>query len=148
MITSPDLNCSWASITKRANRSLSFSLPLFLSSPLSPFLYLLLVVCKQGRPCRDSWSIRRRSSRYTHDKTDMMPRGKKTLGGTLHYEVHVSMPEAVCYFKEDLERIPDSPDYLLVYITLSHQHDYLTTSRPILAFKPRPPYSINISAYR
>lgn len=53
--------------------------------------------------------VYRRSSRYTHDKTDTMPRGKKTLGGTSHYEVHVSMPEAVCYLS-DLERIPDSPD--------------------------------------
>lgn len=51
----------------------------------------------------------------------------------------VSMPEAVCHFKEDLERIPDSPEvprYLLVYITLSYQYDYLLTApRPILTFK-------------
>lgn len=48
----------------------------------------------------------------------------------------VCMPEAVCYFKEDLERIPDSPevpmdsrgcDAMLVYITLSHYHTNTTT---------------------
>lgn len=59
--------------------------------------------------------------------------------------MEVSMPEAVCYFKSDLERIPDSPevpidsrgcDAMLVHITLSHQYDYLlTTPRLILAFK-------------
>lgn len=85
-------------------------LPLLSPSPLSLFLYLL-VVSMQTRQAMPRLLVYRRSSRYTHDKTDTTPRGKKTLGGTSYHEVHVSMPEAVCYFKSDLERIPDYPDF-------------------------------------
>lgn len=72
----------------------SFPLPLLSPSPLSlPLPPPSNVQTRQAMP--RLFLVYSRSSRYTHDKTDTTPRGKKTLGGTSHYEVHVSMPEAV-----------------------------------------------------
>lgn len=51
---------------------------------LSPFLYLLVVSMQTRQAMPRLLLVYRRSSRYTHDKTDTMPRGKKTLGGTSH----------------------------------------------------------------
>lgn len=64
--------------------SLSPPPPLPLPSP-SPLSLPLPPSSVQTRQAMPRLLVHRRSSRYTHDKTDTMPRGKKTLGGTSHY---------------------------------------------------------------
>lgn len=51
-----------------------------------PSCTLLVVSMQTRQPMPRLLLVYRRSSRYTHDKTDTMPRGKKTLKGTSHYE--------------------------------------------------------------